>query len=99
MHKADLIITKRLLGALLIALGALAFVGIILLDALRGTLGDFGPAQLLALAGSLGVCSGRAELAAAGRASRMIGALEAVQRTPRALLMAQQALARGSPCC
>ncbi len=56
MHKTDLIITKRMLGALLIALGALAFIGIILLDALRGTLGDFGPAQLLALVGSLGVC-------------------------------------------
>jgi len=56
MHKTDLIITKRTLGALLIAFGALAFVGIILLDALRGTLGDFGPAQLLALTGNLGVC-------------------------------------------
>jgi hypothetical protein len=56
MHRADLIITKRMLGALLIVLGALAFVSIILLDALRGALGDFGPAQLLGLAGSLGVC-------------------------------------------
>lgn len=56
MHKADLIITKRMLGALLIALGALAFAGILLLDALRGTFGDFGTAQLLGLAGSLGVC-------------------------------------------
>jgi hypothetical protein len=56
MHEADLIITKRMLGALLIACGALAFIGISLLDALRGTLGDFGSAQLLALAGSLGMC-------------------------------------------
>jgi hypothetical protein len=55
MGTTDLVITKRMLGALLIALGALAFIGILLLDALRGTLGDFGPAQALALVGSLGL--------------------------------------------
>lgn len=56
VQSSDFVITKRTLGALLIALGALAFVAVLLLDALRGSFGDFGPTQLLALAGSLGAC-------------------------------------------
>lgn len=56
MKTPDLVITKQMLGAILIGLGALAFIGILLLDALRGSFGDFGPAQLLALGGCLGIC-------------------------------------------
>ncbi|MFQ3537212.1 MAG: hypothetical protein SNJ58_15225 [Aggregatilineales bacterium] len=56
MDTPDLVITKRMLGALLIGLGALVLVGLVLLDVLRGTFGAFGPAQLLALGGSLGIC-------------------------------------------
>lgn len=48
----DWVITKRQLGLLFIAAGVVGFVGIIALDALLGrAVGDFGPTQLLTLAG------------------------------------------------
>ncbi len=56
MNASDWVITKRMLGGLLIGLGALTFVGSLLLDALRGNFGDFGVAQVLGLGGSLGIC-------------------------------------------
>lgn len=56
MNASDWVITKRMLGGLLIGLGALTFAGSLLLDALRGNFGDFGAAQMLGLGGSLGIC-------------------------------------------
>ncbi|GAB4550633.1 MAG: hypothetical protein OHK0023_16790 [Anaerolineae bacterium] len=46
----DWIISKRVLGLIFVGLGALGFVGLLLLDALRGG-GEFGPSQLAALGG------------------------------------------------
>jgi hypothetical protein len=44
-------ITKRQLGLLFIAAGILGAVGLLGLDIVRGRFGDFGPTQILAVAG------------------------------------------------
>ena len=56
MTHSDLVITKRMLGALILLVGTLGFIGVLLLDAIRGDFGDFGPTPLLALVGCLGLC-------------------------------------------
>lgn len=56
MDKADKdwIITKRHLGIATLLVGVAGFVGVLVLDVLRGQ-SDFGPTQQLALAGCAGL--------------------------------------------
>lgn len=51
----DWIITKRQLGTVLFLAGTAGFLGVLLLDLLRGGGGDFGPTQRLALVGCAGL--------------------------------------------
>jgi hypothetical protein len=51
---SDWIITKRFLGIVILAAGILGFVGLLVLDAVRGG-GDFGPTQQLGLVACVGL--------------------------------------------
>lgn len=54
-ENGDFVITKRLLGVLFILAGSGGAVGVVLIDALRGGLADFGPTQLLAVVACVGI--------------------------------------------